>query len=96
MVTPGIYVSSHRERLVQVAEQKEEPFRLFTGYSGWGPGQLDAELERGGWLTCPAISEHVFSIDPDELWDHVSKNIGKEITMKSLGIRHVPDDPSVN
>jgi putative transcriptional regulator len=43
-------------------------FRLYAGYAGWGPGQLEAELSRGDWLLAPAQADLVFSEDPEGAW----------------------------
>ena len=45
--------------------------RIFRGYAGWGPGQLDAELDLGGWIVLAVEPEDVFTDDPDELWRRV-------------------------
>ncbi len=42
--------------------------RLFIGYAGWSPGQLDREMERGSWRVVPASDEHVFAQEPRALW----------------------------
>lgn len=42
--------------------------RLFSGYAGWGPGQLEAELEVGGWLVVPADPTDVLTDQADGLW----------------------------
>lgn len=42
--------------------------RLYIGYAGWGPGQLDQELARGSWHVVPASEELVFSNEPDSVW----------------------------
>lgn len=41
---------------------------LALGYSGWGPGQLESEIHRNGWLTCDASPDLVFLRDDDEKW----------------------------
>lgn len=43
-------------------------FRGYAGYAGWAPGQLDAEIARGGWLVLQADSDDVFTTDPIGLW----------------------------
>src|SRR5512140_420105 len=45
--------------------------RAFLGHAGWGPGQLDGELERGDWILEPARFEDAFSIDARGLWSEV-------------------------
>lgn len=45
--------------------------RVFAGYAGWSPGQLDDELRRAAWLTHPASLDLVFHTSPEALWRHV-------------------------
>src|SRR5262245_22793262 len=42
--------------------------RVYTGYAGWGPGQLDAEIARGDWIVASEGIETVFDDSPDDLW----------------------------
>jgi putative transcriptional regulator len=42
--------------------------RLYSGYSGWGPGQLEREIARGDWRIMAGDADVVFSSDPDRLW----------------------------
>jgi putative transcriptional regulator len=50
--------------------------RVFSGYAGWGAGQLETELEIGGWiLTDPAPNE-LITDEPDALWTHVLERLG--------------------
>ena len=46
--------------------------RLFIGYAGWAPGQLDYEVARGSWRIVPATDEFVFSEEPRELWKRLA------------------------
>ena len=43
--------------------------RVFRGYAGWGPGQLEAEIAQKAWLVIPATQEIVFHPDPSEGWN---------------------------
>lgn len=47
-------------------------FRMFTGYSGWGPDQLEGELACGAWMVVPASGELLFDTPVDELWDRLA------------------------
>lgn len=49
---------------------------LALGYSGWGPGQLEAEIRQNGWLTCEASPEIVFSPDDNAKWARALKVLG--------------------
>ncbi len=66
--------------------------RVFAGHSGWGPGQLDAELEEGSWIVVEARVDDVFAPDPDELWIEALERKGGAFAL----LARVPDDPSVN
>ena len=46
--------------------------RLYIGYAGWAPGQLDYELARGSWRILPAAREHVFAEKPGALWNELT------------------------
>jgi putative transcriptional regulator len=50
--------------------------RVFTGYAGWEPGQLDAEIETGSWYVFEADNGDVLSGDPHELWERVLRRQG--------------------
>jgi len=66
--------------------------RVFAGYAGWGPGQLDGELEEGSWIVEPALPDDVFTTDPDELWSDVLRRKGGPFSVLAL----MPLDPSLN
>ena len=66
--------------------------RVFTGYSGWGPGQLEAEMAVDSWIIEPARADDVFTDAPDLLWSRVLKRKGPEYRMLS----RMPHDPSMN
>jgi putative transcriptional regulator len=66
--------------------------RVYVGYSGWGPGQLDEELEEGSWIVEPALAEDVFTSDPDGLWSAVLRRKGGPFGV----LASMPPDPSRN
>lgn len=55
--------------------------RIFSGYAGWSPGQLEAEIESGGWLVLPAEGGDVFTSDPEGLWRRVLRRQGGHIAI---------------
>ncbi len=67
--------------------------RLFTGYAGWGPGQLEGELALGGWLVLDAEPGDVFTDRPDDLWRRV---LARQPDPALARLAHYPDDPTVN
>ena len=46
-------------------------FRPFVGYTGWAPGQLTAEMERGDWQVVPADEESIFTAKDEQLWQQL-------------------------
>ena len=66
--------------------------RVFAGYSGWGPGQLEAELGESAWIVEPATGADVFAADPEALWNLVVRRRGGEAALLAT----LPFDPSTN
>ena len=66
--------------------------RVYAGYSGWGSGQLEEELEDGAWIIEPALPEDVFTDEPRSLWKKVLERKGGPYRRIAM----VPKDPRVN
>lgn len=66
--------------------------RIYRGYAGWGPGQLDAEIDMGAWMVFDAGSDDVFTGEPSELWRSVLRRQGG----RTAWIANAPDDLSAN
>jgi putative transcriptional regulator len=69
-VLPGVYLSTDRE-LLRTLLGRDKPMqglRIFIGYSGWGPGQLEAEIARGHWALEPAEASAIFDGKPERRW----------------------------
>jgi putative transcriptional regulator len=52
--------------------------RLIVGYSGWGPGQLEAELEESAWLISDVDRDLIFSTPPDKMWETAIRRLGAD------------------
>ena len=66
--------------------------RVFAGHAGWGPDQLEAEIESGSWILDPAREEDVFTSEPESLWRRVLQRKGPDYAT----LARVPFDPSMN
>ena len=66
--------------------------RVFAGFAGWSPGQLEDELARDDWILEPAQADDVFSETPGELWSEVLERKGGQYAL----VARMPVDPSVN
>lgn len=89
-VLDGVFWGGSFESLVAQAGT-EPPARFFAGYAGWSAGQLDEELEAGGWLVHPATARTV--LDPDAtLWRRILRSLGGEYAL----LANFPDNPRMN
>lgn len=82
-------------RVVDLSSEPGElsvPVRIFAGYSGWGPQQLEAELAQGGWLVAGAEPGDVLTQEPTELWRQVVGRQPGRISMYA----NFPVDPRSN
>jgi putative transcriptional regulator len=75
-VIPGLFFAGSLDLLRAVAVTPPPRVRLFLGYAGWGPGQLEAEMAQGAWLVAPCSKDAVFHVPYDEMWSHVVKQLG--------------------
>src|SRR3954452_7718268 len=66
--------------------------RIFAGYAGWGPGQLEDELVEGAWYVVESEPGDVSSPSPESLWREVLRRQRNELAM----VATYPDDPSLN
>jgi putative transcriptional regulator len=66
--------------------------RVFVGHAGWGPGQLESELEAGAWIVEPASGEDVFTTQPSSLWRRVLQRKGPPFD----AMARIPFDPRAN
>ncbi len=75
-VEAGIHFAGSLEALRVVAAQPPMRLRIFLGYAGWGPGQLEAELIQGAWVLAPLSDAAIFEVPPERLWDHAWRLLG--------------------
>ena len=66
--------------------------RVYAGHSGWGPGQLEAELAEEAWIVEAPQRGELFSDEPEGLWAAVLRRMGREFALLST----MPPDPSLN
>ena len=62
------FVSHRKDLLEALLADPQARFRLFLGYAGWSPDQLDQELEAGAWVRRPLVSDWLIHPDPSQLW----------------------------
>ena len=93
-VMPNLSLEHSMDELVEfgASYSATKKIRVFAGYSGWGPGQLEDEMKRNAWLTHEANIDHVFSIQPEKLWREVMIQMGGVHRLMADG----PEDISWN
>lgn len=94
-VMPNLALGHSLDDLLEAGESfsPSKKIRLFAGYSGWSPGQLEEEMKRKSWLTFPASIELVFETPAEELWHRVLSSKGG---WKNKLMSQMPDDLSLN
>jgi putative transcriptional regulator len=80
------------QELIDLGYTRPKDLRFFLGYSGWGPHQLENEIEAGGWILTRTTPERLFVIDPEELWRELLLEMGGRYAM----LYNYPEDPRMN
>jgi putative transcriptional regulator len=80
------------EEAIEVRAPDLQRARVFAGVAGWGPEQLEDELERDDWIVEPASVETIFTEDPEGLWSDVLRQKGGHYEL----VARMPLDPSLN
>jgi putative transcriptional regulator len=70
---PGLYLALSPDTIDALISAPPERIRFFAGYSGWAPGQLRSEVERGDWLRVDADPEVIFRKDTSTLWQDMMR-----------------------
>jgi putative transcriptional regulator len=91
-VIKNLYLSGNTDALEQIFNDTQREARVYAGYAGWAPQQLDAEIARGDWTVVPADAQTVFDAVPAEIWQKLM-NRGKirsvEVQPRSWSNRHL-------
>jgi putative transcriptional regulator len=78
-IADGLYLSTSPELLHRLlGPEPPTRTRLIVGYAGWGPGQLDAELQESAWLISDVDRELIFNTPADRLWETAIRRLGAE------------------
>lgn len=78
-ITDSLYISTDPELLRRLLEPSPPAFaRLIVGYSGWGPGQLEEELEASAWLMSDIDRDLIFRTPPDRMWETAIRRLGAD------------------
>src|SRR2546426_3533531 len=72
-VLPNLSLGHTLDSLIEIGESfsATQKVKMFAGYAGWSPGQLEDEMKRKAWLTHPASLELIFDTNPEQLWQSI-------------------------
>jgi putative transcriptional regulator len=79
-VLKGLYLSMHPSNIQALVADENARYRLYAGFSGWAPRQLESEFGRDGWYVLPADDATVFREDMSGLWEELVARAGKPKT----------------
>jgi putative transcriptional regulator len=94
-LVPGVFFSRKEKNVLALLRRAERPCKLFAGYAGWGPGQLEQEVQQGTWRVVPATPAQIFAGSGD-LWQQLSREASRLQLRLLFNIKHVPADPLLN
>ncbi len=78
-ICPGVLLSmSHQLTLDLLQAKPSNRARVFVGYAGWGPGQLDKELASSSWLTTVVDPSLIFGVPPHQMWETAIRRLGTD------------------
>jgi putative transcriptional regulator len=94
-IFPNLNLGHSLDDLVEIGESfsPTKKVKMFAGYAGWSPGQLEDEMKRKSWLTFPASLELVFDTAPETLWQKILKSKGG---WRNKLLSQMPDNLSWN
>ncbi len=92
----GVFFTADMQQIRELLARETDNYRLFGGYSGWGPEQLEKEIATGGWHLVPADAELIFG-PTEELWEQLMLRMREAHRLSDLlHIKHVPPEPWLN
>lgn len=84
-VLEDVYLSIHPANVERLLRSPGSGYRIYAGFSGWAPQQLENEIERDGWYVLPASAERLFRADTAGLWEELlEKARGKRAALYSF------------
>jgi putative transcriptional regulator len=78
-ICPGLLLSVSHDLTLRLLQQPPSTrTRIIVGYAGWGPGQLEDEIEASSWLTLDVDPSFIFSTPADRLWETALRRLGTD------------------
>jgi len=78
-IAEGLFLSTSPDLLRRLLEPVPPPdARLIVGYAGWGPGQLEAELQTSSWLLSDIDRDLLFNTPAEQMWERAIRRLGAD------------------
>lgn len=74
-VLRDLYMTMHPDNVTMLLSSGDRRYRLYAGFSGWAPRQLDSEFEREGWYVIPVDEDILFRQDTTGLWEELIERV---------------------
>jgi len=81
-VLKGVYLTMHPDNIERLLAKRGQGYRLYAGFSGWSPGQLESELARDGWYVQPARADLLFRKDTSGMWEELVRKARGRVAMR--------------
>ena len=93
-VMPNLNLDHSLDTLIELGDSfsQTQKMKIFAGYAGWSPGQIEDEMKRDTWMTHPATLDLVFHPQPANLWQAILKEKGWQYRLLADG----PEDLNYN
>jgi putative transcriptional regulator len=94
-VAPGVYWGGNFEklkRMIRLGIVRPDDIRFFVGYAGWGPKQLEDEVQMKSWIISRRSEKYAFNSSGESLWGEILTTMGG----KYKAMAYYPVDPSLN
>ncbi|HET7365597.1 MAG TPA: YqgE/AlgH family protein [Burkholderiales bacterium] len=85
-VLPGVYLTMHPATIEALIAEQRAPLRLFAGFAGWAPRQLESEIDSGSWYVLRATEALAFRGDTAGMW--------AELVAQASGARTAREAPA--
>ncbi len=95
-ISQEVFRTVDPDKIRHILESQLEPSVLIANYAGWGPNQLESEIEEGSWAILEALPRFVFWNEVKDLWDVLMAECNVRILSRVLKIRRSPNDPTTN
>jgi putative AlgH/UPF0301 family transcriptional regulator len=91
-ITGKVYLVSTGALLEKILAKRPDPadFRVYLGYCGWGPGQLENETRLGFWRVLSGSGDIIFDSEPDTLWSRLIERADERIARVQVPIGRMP------